>query len=273
MLTGKRLLVTGVATPESIAFATARRCLEMGADVVLTAYPRDHAATTALAATLGHVDVLPLDLTEPSQADAVIARVRDTLGGLDGALHAVAYAPAGALGGLMIDADPAGVEVAFRTSAWSLAGLARIVADLAPPTGASLVGLDFDAGDRAWPVYNWMGVCKAALKATSRYLARDHGAAAIRVNLVSAGPLHTRAAGGIPGFEQLLRAWESTAPLAWDPTDPAPVADTACFLLSDLARAITGEVIHVDGGYHAMAAPGAPQLGSPPASSRAAKGP
>jgi enoyl-[acyl-carrier protein] reductase I len=121
------------------------------------------------------------------------------------------------------------------------------------PGGASLVGLDFDAGGRAWPVYNWMGACKAALRETSRYLARDHGAQGLRSNLVAAGPLATRAALGIPNFERLTDAWERTAPLAWDACDAAPVADTVCFLLSEFARAITGEIIHVDGGFNAMA--------------------
>jgi meromycolic acid enoyl-[acyl-carrier-protein] reductase len=256
MLTGKRLLITGVATPDSIAFATARQCLELGARIVLTAFPRDREATVALAEKLGPgIDVWPLDLTDTVETGAVTDRILDGLGGLDGALHAVAFSPRSALAGNLVDTDPGDVELAFRTSTWTLAGLARMLADLAPPAGGSLVGLDFDANDGAWPVYNWMGVCKAGLRATSRYLARDLGASGIRVNLVAAGPLHTRAAGGIPGFDQLLDAWSTTSPLLWDPCDATPVADATCFLLSDYARAITGEVIHVDGGYHAMAAP------------------
>lgn len=255
MLAGKRILITGVATPDSIAFATARRVLELGGRVVLTAFPRDLAATIDLATALDpEIPVLALDLCDADQLAAVTTEIGRRTGGLDAALHAVAFAPAGALGGDLTATDPADVELAFRTSAWTIAALAGAVRDLAPPTGASLVGLDFDAHEGAWPVYNWMGVCKAALRATTKYLARDLGAAGIRVNLVAAGPLETRAARGIPDFGRLLDAWATTAPLPWDPRDARPVADAACFLMSDLARAVTGEVLHVDGGYHAMAA-------------------
>jgi len=253
VLTGKRLLITGIATPDSIATATARAALESGARVALTAFPRDLDAARAIAADLGSgIDVHALDLCDPEATDAVGRAVADELGGLDGALHAVAFAPASALSGDFLAAGAAATELAFRTSAWSLTNLARMVRDLAP-AGASIVGLDFDAGDRAWSVYNWMGVCKAALRSSVTYLARDLGPLGMRVNLVAAGPLRTRAANGIPDFDRLLHAWETTSPLPWSPTDAAPVAETVCFLLSDHSRAITGEVIHVDGGYHAMA--------------------
>lgn len=255
-LAGKRLLVTGVATTGSIAHATAERALAQGAEVVLTAFPRDLDGVVALAGELDpSIDVLPLDLTDAAQVDSTTVELGRRYGRIDGALHAVAFAPPAALDGHMADADPAGVELAFRTSAWSLTALAGVLARLAPGTGGSLVGLDFDADDRAWPTYNWMGVCKAALRSSARYLARDLGPCGIRVNLVAAGPLRTRAATSIPGFGLLEEAWVSTAPLAWDVTDPAPVADVTCFLLSDAARAITAEVLHVDGGFHAMAAP------------------
>jgi enoyl-[acyl-carrier protein] reductase I len=213
--------------------------------------------------------VLPVDLTAPDDVERLTAHVRARWGRLDGALHAVAFAPADALAGDFLSADAAGVELAFRTSAFSYAALGRVVAELAPPEGAALVGLDFDAAG-AWPVYNWMGVCKAALESANRYLARDLGARDIRCNLVAAGPLRTRAASGIPGFGRLLEAWEAQAPMRWDPGDPGPTADAVCFLLSDLARAITGEVLHVDGGYHAMAGalrtptPAADELGPVP---------
>jgi enoyl-[acyl-carrier protein] reductase I len=260
VLEGKRLLITGLATPESIAFATAEAALQLGARVVFTAFPRDLDSARAAAASLDHgIEVLPLDLCDSVDVDAVGDHLTQRLGGLDGALHAVAFAPAGALSGELWATAPTDVELAFRTSAWTLASLARVVRDLAPVSGASLVGLDFDAGGGAWPVYNWMGVCKAALRSTCRYLARDLGRELIRVNLVAAGPIETRAGRGIPGFDRLLDAWATTAPLPWSTTDPSPVADAACFLLSDLARAITGEVVHVDGGYHAMAAPLGPQ--------------
>jgi len=256
LLAGKRILITGVATEDSIAFATARQAEAMGAEVVLTAFPREAERVGELLAETGApLDVFPLDLTGRSGVEELTGTLRSRYGTFDGALHAVAFAPRDALDGPFMDADPDGIELAFRTSAWSLSNLARLVTELAPDRGASLVGLDFDANGGAWPVYNWMGVCKAALGSTARYLARDLGPRGIRVNLVAAGPLLTRAARGIPRFDALLDAWATTSPLAWSDSDPAPVADSVCFLLSDLARAITGEVLHVDGGYHAMAAP------------------
>jgi enoyl-[acyl-carrier protein] reductase I len=256
MLRGKRLLITGVVNAESIAFAAAERAQLAGAEIVLTSFDRDMEQTRAAARLLPHEpDVLELDATRPDHHDRLIATLRDRWGRLDGALHAVAFAPRDALAGDFTAARPESAGTAFQTSAVSLSHLGRVVGELAPAEGASLVALDFDADGRAWPVYNWMGVAKAALQAVAKYLARDLGGRGVRVNLVAAGPLHTRAAGGIPEFRRLLDAFETTAPLGWDPADPAPVADTVCFLLSDGARAITGEVLHVDGGFHAMAAP------------------
>jgi enoyl ACP reductase len=260
MLQGKKILVTGVATPDSIAFATARSVLEQGGQVILGAFPRDVDAATDLARGLDPaIEVLPLDLFDHAQVDAAIQRIGGSFGELHGAVHAVAFSPRDALGGDLTATAPENIELAFRTSTWTLASIARLLQSLAPAQGASLVGLDFDANDKAWPVYNWMGVCKAALRSTAGYLARDLGAQRIRVNLVAAGPIETRAGKGIPGFEHLLSAWETTSPLPWSTTDASPVADAVCFLLSDLSRAITGEVLHVDGGYHAMAAPLTPE--------------
>lgn len=255
MLNDRCILITGLVTTQSIAFATAAHAQQLGARVVLTALDRDRERALAAAAELPEpVEVLALDATQPAQFDRLQGELRERYGALDGALHAVAFAPREALAGDLLAASPEAVDLAFRTSVFSYAMLGRLLRELAPPNGGALVGLDFDAGG-AWPVYNWMGVCKAALESTNRYLARDLGARGVRSNLVAAGPLATRAAGGIPGFDQLIEAWETTAPLAWDVADAGPVADTCCFLLSDLARAITGEVVHVDGGYHAMAAP------------------
>lgn len=260
MLHGEQVLVTGVATPDSIAFATARSVLEQGGRVILGAFPRDLDAATELARGLDPtIEVLALDLCDHSQVSGAIHRIGGTYGALHGAVHAVAFSPRSALGGDLTATDPHDIELAFRTSAWTLSSIARLLQSLSPPQGASLVGLDFDANDQAWPVYNWMGVCKAALRSAAGYLARDLGAQRIRVNLVAAGPIETRAGRGIPGFEHLLSAWESTSPLPWSTTDASPVADAVCFLLSDLSRAITGEVLHVDGGYHAMAAPLTPE--------------
>jgi enoyl ACP reductase len=254
VLAGSRLLVTGVVTPDSLAFAVARRAQELGAEVVLTALPRVRALALEAAAQLpADAPVLDADLTVEQDVAALAQVVRERFGSLDGALHAVAFAPRRALASFL-DVPSADVEVAFRTSVHTYAALARVVRDLAPAGGGSLVGLHFDAA-RAWPVYEWMGVCKAALVAANQYVARDLGASGSRANLVAAGPLHTRAAGGIDGFEELLRSWRESAPLPWDPHDAAPVADAVCFLLSPAARAITGTVLHVDAGHAAMAAP------------------
>lgn len=255
LLDGKRVLITGIATPDSIAFATALRALEMGARLLVSVHPRDldSACDTVAALGISATDVVAVDATVPEDLDRLRAEASRRAGGLDGALHAIAFSPRDALTSLR-EASPASVELAFRTSVFTYASIGWVVADLAGPDGASLVGLDFDA-QRAWPVYNWMGVCKAALGATNRYLARDLGERGIRANLVAAGPLRTRAAGAIPGFDRLLDAWDRQAPLAWDASDARPAADTVCYLLSDLSRAVSGEIVHVDGGHHAMAAP------------------
>ncbi len=254
MLIGKRLLITGVVTTDSIAWAVAERAQLHGAEVILTTFDRVAALTREAAGSLPHEpEILTLDATRRQDYDRVV----EALAGrpLDGALHAIAFAPRDALAGDFLTAGDDAIEVAFRTSTTSFARLADVLCRSAGERGASLVGLDFDADGRAWPVYNWMGVCKVALQATMRYVARDAGPRGVRANLVSAGPLHTRAASGIPDFQCLLDAYDA-APLGWDATDPGPVADAVCFLLSDLGRAISGEVLHVDGGYHALAAPG-----------------
>jgi enoyl-[acyl-carrier protein] reductase I len=253
LLNGRSILVTGVADTHSIAFAVAAAALREGARVRLTAMPRDLERSMETAAVLdGDVTVDPLDLTEDREVDAAVDAIRAEWGHLDGALHAVAFAPRPALAGDFLGVGPTDTARAFVTSTHTYAVVARMLRDLAPERGASLVGLDFDAS-AAWPVYNWMGVCKAGLESASRYVARDLGPLGIRSNLVAAGPLHTRAAGGIPEFDRLVEAWDCTAPLRWDVRDPGPTADAVVFLLSDLARSITGEVLHVDGGYHAMA--------------------
>jgi len=251
MLQGKKFVITGVVTTDSIAFATARRALDLGADVILTAPERDRERAEHAADALG-CGLQTLDVNDPEAWSTLEGVIRERWSFLDGALHAVAYAPPDALDGDFFAAKRDSLTMAFHTSAASYATLAGLVARLAPAEGGSVVGLDFDAA-AAWPTYNWMGVCKAALEAASRYVARDLGPQRIRSNLIAAGPLETRAARGIPGFSRLLEAWAGQSPIEWDSTDPGPVADTACFLLSDLARAITGEIIHVDGGFHAMA--------------------
>lgn len=257
-LEGKRLLITGVATKDSIAFAVARLAQEAGADVVLTSFGRMRRLTERAAQRLPQPpDVLELDVNQPEHFEALAAGLRERWGGVDGALHAVAYAPGDALGGNFLNTPADSAVQAFQTSAYSLKALGAALLPLmqAPPSGGSIVALDFDASV-AWPIYDWMGVSKAALESVGRYLARDLGPHGIRVNLVASGPLGTVAASGIPGFERLAGVWGAQAPLGWDTADAAPVAEAICFLLSDWSRAITGEVLHVDGGFHAMGAPG-----------------
>jgi enoyl ACP reductase len=255
VLRGKRLLITGVLTKGSIAYAVAERAQQEGAEIVLTGFGRTRRMTERSAQRLPDPpDVLELDVNNPADFETLVADLESRWGGLDGALHAIAFAPGDALGGKFMSAPPESAEQAFRTSAYSYKALAEALAPLMRDGGGSLVGMDFDASV-AWPVYDWMGVAKAALESVSRYLARDLGPAGVRVNLVSAGPVETPAAGGIPGFDQLAALWGRQAPLDWDTGDPTPVADAVCFLLSDWSRGISGEILHVDGGFHAMGAP------------------
>jgi enoyl ACP reductase len=254
LLAGKKLLITGVITKDSIAFHAAESAQAQGAEVLLTSFGRVRRMTERAAGRLSTpVDVLELDVNSQEDLDALGATLRERWGRVDGALHAIAYAPEDALGGKFLTAPAASAAAAFQTSAFSLKSLAVALEPLMTP-GASIVGLDFDAS-KAWPIYDWMGVAKAALESVNRYLARDLGPKGIRVNLVSAGPLGTVAARGIPGFEQLAALWEQQAPLGWDIEDPAIVAGAITFLFSDLARGISGEILHVDGGFHAVGAP------------------
>jgi meromycolic acid enoyl-[acyl-carrier protein] reductase len=254
ILAGKRLLITGVITKDSIAFHAAEQAQQEGATVVLTSFGRVRRLTERAAQRLPEpVDVLELDVNRFEDLQAVAEELGRRWGQVDGILHAIAFAPEDAIGGNFMSTPPDSAAQAFLTSAYSLKALAGALAPLMS-SGASVVGLDFDAS-LAWPIYDWMGVAKAALESVARYLARDLGPAGVRVNLVSAGPLGTVAARGIPGFEQLAELWPAQAPLGWDISDPSPVAGAICFLLSDYARAITGEILHVDGGFHAMGAP------------------
>jgi len=251
-LAGKRVLVTGVVTKDSIAFATAEQLQRCGAEVVLTSFGRVRRLTERAAARLPKTpEVLELDVNRAEDYAPLVDQLRQWWGGVDGVVHAVAYAPEDALGGNFLNTPPESALTAFQTSAVSLKQLGAALLPLMQADGGAIVGLDFDA-TVAWPIYDWMGVAKAALEATSRYLARDLGPHGVRVNLVSAGPLKTIAAGGIPGFERLADAWGRQAPLGWNVADPLPVAQTICFLLSDWSRGITGEIVHVDGGFHAM---------------------
>jgi enoyl-[acyl-carrier protein] reductase I len=253
LLEGKRILVTGVLTGDSLAYGVAELAQREGAEVVLTGAGRGLSLTRRVARHLPEPpEVLELDVTEAGQMEEVARDLRDRWGRLDGALHSIGFAPASCLGGGFLDAPWEDVKVALEISAYSLKFLAEGVRPLMQAAGGgSIVGLDFDA-TVAWPGYDWMGVAKAALESTSRYLSRELGPDRIRVNLVAAGPIKTMAAKSIPGFTLFEEAWDGRAPLGWSVTDPDPVAKACVALLSDWFPATTGEIIHVDGGFHAM---------------------
>jgi enoyl-[acyl-carrier protein] reductase I len=257
LLTGKKLLITGVLTPQSIAFTVAQFAQEQGAEVLLTSFGRPMSLTQRTARKLNPVpDVLELDVTNPAHFAALHDTLKQRWGRLDGILHAVAYAPEDALGNKFLTAPWESVMQAFRVSTFSLKEIAAACLPLFD-TGGSIVTLDFDNSTTAWPLYDWMGVCKAGLEATVRYLARDLGPKKIRVNAVAAGPIATIAAKGIPGFKHLEDKWSRQAPLGWDARADAStdaVAKTTCALFSDWMPLTTGEIIHVDGGYHAIGA-------------------
>src|SRR3954466_364662 len=257
LLEGRKLLVTGVLTESSIAFSIARRAQEEGAELVLTGFGRGLRITQRVARRLPtEPDVLDLDVNDDGQLEATAAEVEKRWGRLDGVVHAIAFVPGDAMGGNFLTAPSASALAAFETSAFSMKALAAALLPLlerAEDPGGAIVGLDFDA-QVAWPAYDWAGVSKAALESVNRYLARDLGPRRIRSNLVAAGPLSTVAASNIDGFDVLAEAWQRQAPLGWDMSDPEPVADACVYLLSPLARAVTGEILHVDGGLHAVGA-------------------
>jgi len=257
LLERKRLVITGVLTDGSIAWHTARIAQEQGAELVLTGFGRGLRLTQRSAQRLPTPpDVLELDINDPAHVAALTADLEKRWGAVDGALHAIAFAPEDALGGRFLSTPPESASTAFLTSAFSYKTLAVGLRPLMQRAGGgALVTLDFD-NTQAWPAYDWMGVAKAALQAVTRYLARDLGGDGIRVNAVSAGPLTTVAAKGIPGFAQFDDVWKERAPLGWDTADPTPVAQMVAVLLSDWAPMTSGEIVHVDGGFHAIAAPG-----------------
>jgi enoyl-[acyl-carrier protein] reductase I len=254
LLEGKRIVVTGVLTDASLAFGVARLAQEEGAEVVLTGAGRGLALTRRTARKLpAEPDVLELDVTEADHLAAVHDDLAARWGAVDGVLHSIGFAPEAALGGRFLETGWDDVATALHISAYSLKALTVSLAPLLRPARGSVVGLTFDA-TVAWPAYDWMGVAKAALESTSRYLARDLGADGVRVNLVAAGPIKTMAAKSIPGFSAFEDVWDERAPLGWDVTDAEPVARGCVALLSDWFPMTTGEMVHVDGGYHVMGA-------------------
>jgi enoyl ACP reductase len=255
LLDGKRILVTGVLTDASLAFGVARLAQEQGAEILLTGAGRGLSLTKRAARKLPTVpDILELDVTDQAQVEAA----RDELGRrwdrVDGALHAIGFAPPACLGGGFLDAGWDDVSVALQVSAYSLKTLADVVVPHMTD-GGSIVGLDFDNSRQAWPAYDWMGVAKAALESTSRYLARDLGPKGIRVNLVAAGPVRTLAAKSIPGFSKFEDVWDERSPLGWDVRGDADAVARGCIaLLSDWFPKTTAEIVHVDGGFHSTGA-------------------
>jgi meromycolic acid enoyl-[acyl-carrier-protein] reductase len=253
ILEGKKILITGVLTEASIAFTAARLAQEEGAEVVLSSFGRMLPITTKIAERLPKpVQMIELDATSQENLDALPENIRNTVGSLDGIIHAIAFAPQSALGGNFMSTEWSDVSTAVEVSAYSLKAITSACLPVLN-NPSSVVGLTFDA-TVSWPVYDWMGVAKAAFEATSRYLARYLGPQGIRVNLVSAGPLRTTAAKGIPGFATMEELWTGRAPLGWDLTDTEAAAKALVALLSDWFPATTGEMIHVDGGLHSTGA-------------------
>jgi meromycolic acid enoyl-[acyl-carrier-protein] reductase len=254
LLEGKRLLVTGVLTSDSLAFSVAQRALEEGAQIAVSGFGRGLSLTRRAARRLGDVgEIIELDVTEQADLDTARATLEARFGRLDGVLHAIGYAPPACLGNGMFAASADEVATALRVSTYSLAGLVGALLPLLEVAGAdggaSVVGLDFD-GSRAWPVYDWMGVAKAGLESLTRYLAKELGPKGIRINLVASGPVRTISAKSIPGFGAFEDQWGERAPLGWDVHDAMPAANAAIALFSDLLSSTTGHVLHVDGGVH-----------------------
>ena len=253
LLTDKTVVVTGVLTDQSIAFHIARLAQEEGASVILTSFGRTMSLTKRSASRLPNdAPIVELDVTDDEQLESFSDRIGEHCDTVEGLVHSIGFAPEAALGGNFLNTTWPDVATAMQVSAFSLASLTmatkpRLVA------GSSVVGLDFDASV-AWPTYDWMGVAKAALESTSRYLARDLGGDGIRVNLVAAGPIRTMAAKSIPGFDEFEKVWQERAPLGWDLTDPTPAAQACVALLSPWFAATTGEIVHVDGGVHSQGA-------------------
>jgi enoyl-[acyl-carrier protein] reductase I len=253
ILEGKRVLIAGMSDRRSIGFAIAQEAQRQGAEIILTSFGRMMSITQMTAKKLNPVpDILEMDVQKPSDIESAYRQVAERWDRLDGLVHSVAFAPQDALGGQFMNTKWESVAIAFQVSAFSFKELARGFLPLMQEHGGSLVTIDFDNSTAAWPKYDWMGVSKAALESVTRYLARDLGRYKIRVNAVCAGPLATLAASGIPGFKDFEEVWEKRAPLGWSLQDRSPVGRSVCALLSDYLDMTTGELLHVDGGYHAM---------------------
>ncbi|MFE3253254.1 enoyl-ACP reductase FabI [Streptomyces sp. NPDC059209] len=253
ILAGKRILVTGVLTDSSIAFHAAKIAQEEGAEVILTGYGRLSLVERIAKRLPKPAPVIEVDVTNQEHLDSLADKIREHQGegaSLDGVVHSIAFGPQGVFN--FLEAEWEDVGTAVHVSAYSLKSLTMACLPLME-RGGSVVGLTFDA-QFAWPKYDWMGVAKAALESTNRYLARDLGDRNIRCNLISAGPIKSMAAKSIPGFEDLADVWNHRAPIGWDLADPEPTGRGVVGLLSDFFPKTTGEIVHVDGGVHMMGA-------------------
>jgi enoyl ACP reductase len=256
LLAGKKLLITGVLTPDSLAFHVAKAAMQEGAEVALTGFGRGLSLTRRAARRLPtEPRVYDMDATSPTQISSTAEALKHDWGRLDGLLHAIGFAPESCLGEDFMKPGWEDVALTIHVSAYSLKSLAEgFLSLLSLGTHPSIVALDFDA-TKAWPSYNWMGVAKACLEAEARYLARALGPAGVRVNLVAAGPIRTMAAKSIPGFSSFESVFSERAPLGWDVrADAAAVAKACVALFSDYFPKTTGEIVHVDGGFHAVGA-------------------
>ena len=252
ILDGKRILITGVLTRESIAFAIAKQAQEYGAEIILTSFGRQRRLTERTAKRLGNPEILDLDVTNDEDFHRLADELMERWGSLDGVVHSIAHAPPSAMGGRFMDSPKDAVMYALEVSAVSLKTLGHALTPLFEANGGgSIVSMGFNSY-HAWPGYDWMGVAKTALEAINRYVAFNLGQIGVRANIVSAGILQTEAARAIPGFHFGAKLWNQQAPIGWEAGDPGPVADAACFLLSDASRGITGEILNVDGGRHAV---------------------
>jgi enoyl ACP reductase len=255
ILKGKRVLIAGLSDRRSIGYSIAVEAQREGAELLLTSFGRMMSITEMTAKKLNPVpDILELDVTKPADMAEAVKETSKRWDRIDGLVHSVAFAPADALGGNFLNTPWESAATAFQVSAFSFKELASGFLPLMKEHGGSVVTLDFDNSTQAWPKYDWMGVSKAALESVTRYLARDLGRYKIRVNAVCAGPLATLAASGIPGFKDFEEVWEKRAPLGWSLQDRSPVGRAVCALLSDYLNMTSGELLHVDGGYHAMGA-------------------
>jgi meromycolic acid enoyl-[acyl-carrier-protein] reductase len=255
ILKGKKIVIAGMSDRRSIGYAIAVEAQKEGAELLLTSFGRMMTITQMTAKKLNPVpDILEMDVSKPSDISAAVEETGKRWDRVDGLVHSVAYAPPDALGGKFLTTPWESVATALQVSAFSFKELAAGFLPLMREHGGSLVTLDFDNSTQAWPKYDWMGVSKAALESVTRYLARDLGRYKIRVNAICAGPLATLAASGIPGFKDFEEVWSLRAPMGWDLQDRTPVGRAACALLSDYLNMTTGELVHVDGGYHAMGA-------------------